>query len=315
MSTPFNVQEFLVRLHNFATIDGQLMYVPESDSTKQATSVTRHVVALTSHLTALTDSVSSFYSDRTDTLARIMKMLSVMMTECARKLSETVHASTLDAIVHKRAAVCLVLCHACLRYAQKKLDVGAVYAFPGVLHIARKSTSDLCGGALTTVLDGLVPVIPSDADARWLARALSSQLDIMGPEYEDFEGCITFAKLPEGTWLPPELEGHDYTRRVLEACLLNAGRGTTDMELVRGYDWDKHIVVDGVRACRVLSLWARRGRADVSLTRAGRDARGRRLQEPLQPQEKHLRVPRVPGTPAKAVCAMQVFRHRLRRRL
>jgi hypothetical protein len=310
MSTPFNVQEFLIRLHNFATVDGQLMYVPESDSTEHAMRVAGHVVALTSHLTELTDSVSSFYADRTDTLARIMKLLSVMMAECAKGLAATVRAPALDAAVHKRVAVCLVLCHACLRYAQRKLDVGAVYTFPGKLQVAGKNDARACGGALATALDGIVPVIPSDADARWLVRALSSLLDVMGPA-SIYEGCVTFAKLPEGTWLPEALEGHDYTRRVIQACLLNAGRGTADMELIQGYDWDKHVVVDGVRARRALLLRLC-PRTDARRARAGRAARERRVQGPLQPRAEPPRVPRVPGAPGGAACGVEFCLQRAR---
>jgi hypothetical protein len=249
MSTPFNVQEFLMRLHNFATVDGQPMYIPEPSDVEQAMCVTRHVVALTKHLTELTDTAASFYSDRKDVFVRIMKMMSVMMLECAKRLSVV---ADIDAVDNRRVAVCLVLCHGCLRYAQKKLDFGDVYSFPGVLQIASRGKAGVCGGALTTKLEDLVPVIPSDADARWLARALESQLDVMDVG-SIFEGCLTFAKLPEGTWLPMELEGHDYTRRVIEACVFNAGRGTVGMSLAEGYDWDRHVVVDGVR-CRCVSL-------------------------------------------------------------
>lgn len=246
MSMYFNPRRFLLNLYNHASTDCHAMYIPEDDRVDCVKRVATKVIRITDHLARLVEDVPSVYSDRMGTFEATLKMLDHMQFVVAKKLAFSVGAETIDNSENKQLAVCMVLCHAGLRYVQKKLAFEKVYMFPGVVCLGNNVKMSLCGGALVTVLDDIVPKIPSDADALWLVESLRCLLSAMDTE-GGYDGCVTFAKLPDGSRLHPAMEGHSYTKRILEACLANAGRGTADMDLFEGYDWDSEVVVDGVR--------------------------------------------------------------------
>jgi hypothetical protein len=245
MSTNFSPRRFLLNLHTHADTDGQVTYLPEDNQVECVRRVADKVISITSHLTTL-DNVPSVYSDRMDTFEAILKMLNHMQFVVAKKLAFSVSAEAVDTMENKQLAVCMVLCHACLRYVQKALAFENVYTFPGGLRLETNVRSPLCGGALATVLDDIVPKIPTKADALWLVGSLRCLLDVAGAE-GGYDGCATFAKRPSSSKLHPDVEGHGYAKMVLEACLTNAGKGSSDMELFEGYDWDSEVAVDGVR--------------------------------------------------------------------
>jgi hypothetical protein len=253
MSANFNPRRFLINLYTHKTIDGQAVYYPVENRVECVTRVAVKVVSITDYLANRMEDTSSLYSDRMGTFEAILKMLNHMQFVVAKKLAFSVSMETIDTSENKQLAVCMVLCHVCLRYVHKRLGLNKVYTFPGGLSLGINPVDNVyplqheCGGALATILDDIVPVIPTKADALWSVESLRCLLRSMDDK-DGYDGCVTFAKLPDQSTLNPIMEGHAYTRKILEACLTNTGKGTTDMELFEGYDWDSEVAVDGVRS-------------------------------------------------------------------
>lgn len=150
-----------------------------------------------------------------------------------------------DRVVDERVVVTLVLSHVVLRYMQSAMRRVGSYKFPGSMRCTlwEKGLAGMVGGALVPVIHEIVPQVPSVFDALWASGCLRSIVD---------GSSVCFVELPIGSRLSRSLVRHGYVESILEACQINKGLVDAGMGLLRGYNWDQHAVVDGVRCCCVV---------------------------------------------------------------
>ena len=205
--------------------------------------IARNVITLSEYIIGNTEYNTNSDADMRSRFQKVLENFDMMLFECAKMLAKDAATKQDGDDNNKRTVVFLILSHICLRYIQGALKMIKTYTFPGTLSDEEESRG-FTGGALVIPVLDLVPQVPDRGDAAW---ALGSLKSLFLYVESGGVGHISFAKLPNDTTLSVDLEGHEYTQVIIEACLINVGKGSVDMKLMEGYEWDKHTVIDGVR--------------------------------------------------------------------
>ena len=252
MTLPFNIFRFNDMLRPNATYDINIHdFVPTYDFTcpqQIGTHIAKNTITMATYIIGDREYNSKADEDVIEHFHEAIDTLGKMMMRCMKMVYREEGASEQHIRRDDKTVVLIMLSHVFLRYAHQVLHKKKTYAFPGtVLSPPANKPKPFTlptGGAIVRIVFDLVPQIPTRSDAAWASGCIGSLLQFIA---SGASGNITFETRPHGTKLSAELERTGYTRFIQEACHINAGKVRSDMEILKGYDWDTHAVVDGVR--------------------------------------------------------------------